>query len=1146
MNPKNGELFQQLDPARDGDKRPEHRLFLPKLIHEETLQARLHGEAKKHAYEILCKWADLEAAGKLQKKSETTLEGEFLTEVFGKALGYTLFSENKDHWDLHPKYTVNGGIADAAIGVFDHDGRKTARAVIELKGPKTNVDRDRFGGRTAVQQCWDYLNELPECPWGIVCNYVSFRLYHRNHTKRVFELFRLQDLVKQSVFDEFYTIFQRGGLLYTEGRKPRADDLLERSGERQEKVGGELYDLYRRSRFELIRCLTGEPRNLELEKAIKITQKLIDRIVFVAFCEDRRLLPEDSIKRANEQIPAFDVVTNPRWRNFVNLFKFIDVGNKSLNIPAFDGGLFRVDPDVDNLDLSDANIAFFAGIARFDFRDEVNVEVLGHLFEKSINEIERIRQGGLFEAEFENKETPKMPKSAERKRSGIYYTPREFTEFITSRTVGKLIEERLAAVAKRLHLDLDERGVNKADPKRANLWSECLNALREIKIVDPACGSGAFLIASYDLLEDWYSEVIDHLQFHGDVPFAGSVSDIILTENLHGVDITPEAVEITQLALWLRTATEEKTLADLSHNIICGNSLVDDPQVHPAAMKWDEKFPSIFERDEKGFDCVIGNPPWERLKLQEREFFDFASNDIASAVDASTRRKLIAKLEKSNPDLHQRYVAAKTAADATLTYVRDTDRFPLTGKGDLNTYSLFAELAHSLVSPHGRVGLLVPSGIGTDMTTKEFWGKLVKDNSLVAMYDFENRKKIFPDVDGRFKFSIFLFGGSEQKSVRADFVFFAQQIEDLSDRARHIELTAEDIRRVNPNTLTCPVFRSQRDAELTKAIYSRVPVLVDRNREDGGNPWGVRFVRMFDQTNDADLFKTVEQLKTLGCRRHGPVWKKSKQTYLPLYEAKMVQMYDHRAASVMVKDENWMRQGQTVDATPVQHQNPEYFVEPRWWVSADRVDSVLSSGNRTALLAYKDVTSPTNTRTMIASLIPYVGVANSAPLLLIQESFSERTRCCLLANLNSFGLDYFARQKVGGVHLNFFIVEQLPVFPPTFYSDRCPWDQRHSLEKWVSDRVLKLTCTSNDMTPLSSAAGLEPPVHAWKANDRADLMAQLDAAYFILYGIERNDVEYILSTFNIAAQAPPDMFGGATITDLILKHYDHLREKMTP
>ncbi|MEI7837399.1 MAG: hypothetical protein WCK05_13450 [Planctomycetota bacterium] len=345
----------------------------------------------------------------------------------------------------------------------------------------------------------------------------------------------------------------------------------------------------------------------------------------------------------------------------------------------------------------------------------------------------------------------------------------------------------------------------------------------------------------------------------------------------------------------------------------------------------------------------------------------------------------------------------------------------------------------------------------------------------------------------------------------------------------------------NPNTRTCPIFRSRRDADLTRAIYRRVPVLVDESRKEGGNPWGVRFVRMFDQTNDAGLFQTADDLTAEKCKRERPIWKKGKKCYLPLYEAKMVQAYDHRAASVVVKADNWMRQGQTVETSLVEHQNPEFSVEPRWWVDESAVDSVLP-GQSAGYLCYKDITSPTNLRTMIAAFVPRVAAANSAPLILTGPETTPQAACCLLANLNSFAMDFVARQKVGGLHLNFFIVEQLSIFPPDFYSEKCPWARRQTLRTWISDRVLKLTCTSNDMIPLAQAAVIDPPVHKWKPDERADLQAQLDAAYFLLYGLDRADVEYILSTFSASGDQGGPLVGTGTALTRILDHYDRLRE----
>ncbi|MFC1634208.1 hypothetical protein ACFL5Z_05150, partial [Planctomycetota bacterium] len=191
-----------------------------------------------------------------------------------------------------------------------------------------------------------------------------------------------------------------------------------------------------------------------------------------------------------------------------------------------------------------------------------------------------------------------------------------------------------------------------------------------------------------------------------------------------------------------------------------------------------------------------------------------------------------------------------------------------------------------------------------------------------------------------------------------------------------------------------------------------------------------------------------------------------------------------------------------------------------------------------AYISYKDVTSATNQRTMIAAFIPHVATLNSAPLILIESKISFKTTCCLLSNLNAIAMDFTARQKVGGVHLNFFIVNQLPIFPPDFYKQKCPWYKKQTLEKWISDRVLKLTCTSNDMIPLAEAAGLKPRVHKWDPAERLDLQAQLDAAFFLLYGIKRTDVQYILSTFSGVRKESKTLLDDSSISDRILSYYD--------
>ncbi len=1164
MPPSDEHLFPQQNAARYGSNRRKRPLFLPNQLKDRAADKRLEGLAQDKAHEIICKWADLESSGKLQKEKETSLEGEFVTQVFGEALGYTLFSEGLDHWNLKPKFSVNGGEADAVIGLFQSGKSTVPRAVIELKGPTANLDRDKFNGRTAVQQCWDYLNALPECPWGIVSNLVSFRLYHRNQTPKIYELFTLQDLRKKDEFIRFYCLFQKNGLLpAAPGQTPRADELLERAANRQRQVGDELYDYYHNNRIRLIQHLTGHPHNKSLDQAIPIAQKLIDRIIFVAFCEDRGLLPDKSIFKAWDQLPPFSRVTNPRWRNFLDLFRSIDEGDSDREIPVYNGGLFCKDGDVDNLDLDDHWTDFFKNIGIYDFQYEINVDILGHLFEKSINDIEKIRLGGLWQTKDEPDIAPKMAKSAERKRGGIYYTPPEFTEFIVNNTLVKLADEKIAPIAEKYGVDIGDILISRQNGNVAKFALEAIGAIRQIKVVDPACGSGAFLIQAYDALEEKYLDLAEAVALSDPrraERIKDGIPDYILHDNIFGVDLSPEAVEITQLALWLRSAHRRKSLADLSKNIICGNSLMAPDSLTPPChsresrnpedlhkrlnpLDWQAAFAQIFARQNPGFDCVIGNPPWERMKLQEREFFDTVYPEIASAVNAATRRKLIAELEETHPELHNRYTEAKAAAEAALAAVRASGRFPLTAKGDINTYALFAELAHTLVTPTGRVGILVPSGIATDNTTKAFFADIVNANALIGLYDFENKAPVFPDVHRSFKFSVFLFGGSERKSEKADFVFFAHEMPDLQDQHRHITLSPKDIALLNPNTKTCPVFRSKRDAEITKAIYKRVPVLKDKTRKEGGNPWGVKFFTMFHQTNAAELFHTADELKTAKFKRSGPLWTKGKEKFLPLYEAKMVQMYDHRAASVIINPDNWFRQGQTDPTTVVAHQNPEFFVTPRWWADQEEILNAFSRTPLPALLAFKNVTSPTNQRTMIAAFIPSVGVINSAPLILFGPSISPLLQTCFLANLSALMLDYVARQKIGNVNLNFFLIEQFPMFAPDFYQEKCPWSSRTSLEKWISQRVLKLTCTSNDMKPLAQSCGFDPPVHKWNPAERLDLMAQLDAAYFLLYGIDRDDIEYILSTFAGIRKDREGAFAGSTTYDKILHHYDQFEAK---
>lgn len=1129
-------LFEKESPVAARQPKTD-RLFLAHLVRDAGNDKGLDHEGHvDQAHQIVLKWADLEASGRLAGLTETQLEGDFVAEIFGQVLGYVNAAANEQNWNVEAKRTIHGQTPDAVLGFFQQDQDADPLAVIELKGPLIHLDRDRSNGRTAVDQCWDYLVNVPTtCRWGIVTNMVSFRLYERDSTKRAYEHFTLQSLRSVEVFRRFYAIFRRKGLIEkTAKQEPKSLQLLKKSRDRQREVGDELYKTYSEHRLHFIQHLHNDLEH-PVEKSIEFAQRLLDRVIFIAFCEDRGLLPQGTIRKAYEELPAFSAITNPRWQNFKTLFRFVDQGEpvraERVNgyIPAYNGGLFAVSA-ADELELDDRWTNFFNTIAGYDFADEVNLDVLGHLFERSITELEKLKTTGLLEDAEKADQYARMPQSAKRKQLGIYYTPPELTSRIVQYTVEELIDQRFVDWAVELgeKRKQAERG---AVPDTVEFWQGCLEILQDLKVVDPACGSGAFLFQAYNSLEARYFEVIGHLEQFDKKASAGLAEQVpqwILQDNLYGVDLSPEAVEITQLALWIRSATPGQTLAKLSENIVHGNSLVHDPAVDPHAFDWRERFPQVFAREQQGFDCVIGNPPWERIKLQEREFFSLPAPQIATATNAAKRRQIIATLESDDPSLYERYHDALAAADSLLTYCRKSKAYPLTGKGDINLYAVFAELAYQLVAPNGRVGFLTPSGIASDKTTKDFFAAIAESKRLIRLYDFENKKIYFPDVHASFKFCILNYGGSATATKAADFVFFVHQIEQLEDKQRHISLSGDDIKLLNPNTRTCPIFRTRRDAEITKAIYRRVPVLIDLNREGPtGNPWGIKFKTMFHQTNDAELFREADTLKGEKFQLKGNRWVKGKQKYLPLYEAKMYRSYDHRHGTVYEDTSNWINQGQTHESTLVQHQNPEYLVQPRFWSAEAEITERLTKQLPSCLLSFRDITRETDVRTFISTLIPAVGFINTAPIILF-EAHEEIAQCCILANFNSIAFDFVAKKKCGHIHMNFFIVEQLPVLPPDTYAKPTPWQRNTKLETWISERVLKLTCTAEDMLPLADACGFssgsftqEPyngRLNKWDEAERAQLMAELDAAYFHLYGFGdsstgRDDVEYILSTF---------------------------------
>jgi type I restriction-modification system DNA methylase subunit len=410
---------------------------------------------------------------------------------------------------------------------------------------------------------------------------------------------------------------------------------------------------------------------------------------------------------------------------------------------------------------------------------------------------------------------------------------------------------------------------------------------------------------------------------------------------------------------------------------------VADTASHISAFHWPLEFPQVFAVG--GFDAVIGNPPWERIKLQEQEYFAARSPEIATAANKAARDVLIRQLAIAPQDSHQgrlyaEFVFAKRAAEAASEFARNSGRFPLTGTGDVNTYALFAEHFANLASPRGRAGVIVPTGIATDSSTSAFFGHLIAERKLAGLVDFENREKLFPAVDSRMKFCVLSLGQSE----RAQFAFFLTNAQHLDDTERHFSLTADEIARINPNTKTAPVFRSKADAELTKKIYSRVPVLLEERPEEHGgdvNPWGISFQRMFDMANDSNSFRTIAQLEKEGWTREGTDWIREEKGTLewrvPLYEAKMIHHYDHRWATYAggsTADEEGSR-----DCTLAEKQDPNYEPTPRYWVPEDEVHLRAARVPATLKRAYRDGDEDRCLKAMVDWLMGYYLLAEGRP-----------------------------------------------------------------------------------------------------------------------------------------------------------------------
>jgi hypothetical protein len=669
----------------------------------------------------LAKWAVLLKGDKADKLNEQEILPDFLTCFFVELLGYAGPAEGGERWTLSREkhVQVGGKFADAVLGDFRHAGDSKFIVAFEGKGPKDPLDRP-FAGRqmSAVDQAYRYAINLP-CDWILVTSIRQTRLYYKGSDQQTYERFDTAQLaVDDALLKKFVYLLGAARVVLGLGRC-HLYDLLASS----EKVGRELtkayYIRYADMRQEAFEHLCRENRDIPRPVLLSSTQKLLDRVLFCAFCEDRGLLPADTIGKAYQHSDPYN--PRPVWENFRGLFNAINVGNEKLNINGYNGGLFAADATLDRLRVPDAVCQTFRELAAYDYRPAsevmlgdavagigslIDVDILGHIFEQSITDLEKLRDEVEGKAEPAGLEKHK----SRRKKEGAFYTPAFITRYIVEQALGSVVRHRFEQL--RLSHQYDAKGTARAaldDPNAFDLealkkpqrdaltrfWESWQDELVSIRLLDPACGSGAFLIEAFDHLHRAYQFANDRLtELRGSRLF--DPDRTILEKNLYGVDLNEEAVEICRLSLWIKTAAKGKPLTSLDHTIRVGNSVVSDPAFHPKACDWKTTFPEVTAAG--GFDVVVGNPPYVRQEM----------------------------LSPIKPYLETAYKAYHGMADL---------------------YVYFYELGMRQLKPGGRLSFVVTykwmkAGYGEPL--RRFFGE---ETWIESVVDFGHAKQIFEDAD---------------------------------------------------------------------------------------------------------------------------------------------------------------------------------------------------------------------------------------------------------------------------------------------------------------------------------------------------------------------------------------------------------------
>lgn len=1201
-------------------------------------------------------WADFKSGREAKADAKATAE-RFVLALLRDAFGFTALAPVEPTVLQERTYPIGHATLGGRVPVV------VAPAVSGLD-TLSPAFGDGARRRSAFGIAQEYLNAQESALWGITSDGVSLRIVRDNAslTRPAWIEVDLQRIFTEDRYADFAALW----LLCHEtrfGRKgqPVTECALEawRSAGREE--GTRAREQLRRGVEEALSslgqgflshaenaALRAELQNgtLPVKDYFNQLLRLVYRLIFLLTVEERGLLHPDGISDATKALYANGYgirrlrersVKRSAHDRFSDLWDATKVvcrglasGEPRLGLPAL-AGIFAANqcPALDGAKLENRALllAVFklawlredGSLSRVNWRD-MGPEELGSVYESLLELVPQIAKDGRQFAFATGGET----KGNARKTTGSYYTPDSLVQVLLDSALEPAIADTIAK-----------------NPGNA------VDALLSLSIVDPACGSGHFLLAAARRL----AAHVARLQANG-TPSAAEYRHAlrqVVGRCIFGVDLNPMAVELCKVGLWMEAVEPGLPLTFLNSHIQRGNALLgttpelmaqgipdtawdpiegDDKKAASALKKrnkkaaegqrsldtlwtkpadteaqtvtravteldaasdvnvealakkeeqwdgilgspeyrhqrfvadawcaafvwpkqpgeladaaptnelwrqlrdgqgkppaltvttvdeladqyrffhWHLQFPQVFAKG--GFDVVLGNPPWEALLFREEEFFAGSRPDIAQAGSAAARKRMVAKLENENPALFAEYRVGVRSIEGLNAFVRSGVPYPLCGLGRVNLFALFAEAARNLAGAKGVVGQILPSGIVADDSTKLFFQAIVERRQLVSFLDFENRERLFPEVEPQLKFGLLTLAVRGTPSAPR-FASFLTKPNQVLDANRFFTLEQEDIALLNPATKTCPVFRTARDADLTKAIYRRVPVVASSG-------WNLDMRRLLNAADDSGSFVSNTQ-----------------DGVVPLYEGKYFHHFDHRWVTADNGDDRPL--------TDAERKSPHAAMQPRNWYPEDDIQRRFSGAWRYSwALAWRDITKTVNERTFIATFVPSLAITHTAKVMFV-ENLRMQELPALSANLSSFVFDYVSRQKIGGTHMSAFIVEQLPVLRPESYAENAAWDQGVKLGEWISQRVLELVYTTWDLEPLARALGHEGTPFRWDVDRRFLLRCELDAAFFHLYGLSRDDLDYVMGTFPIVRKNDEKARGEYLTKRVILETYEAL------